>query len=190
MTEAREAIRYLQWRTRNRLSKVHIRAPWHVLETACGRRFPTHRVSAIDWAAFRENRDACRKCLLVDGGGLMIEARTILDLTISEADFQTTVIAYAHLMGWRVHHTRPARTDKGWRTPIQGDVGFPDLVLAREPGRPHLSSPARLMVVELKAERGKLTEKQTRWLQLLDSTGIETHNFRPSDWPTIVEVLK
>lgn len=32
---------------------------------------------------------------------------------------------------WAVHHCRPARTARGYRTPIQGHKGFPDLVLAR-----------------------------------------------------------
>jgi hypothetical protein len=61
---------------------------------------------------------------------------------MTERDFQRAVVELARLMGWRVHHTRPALTQRGrWLTPIQGDAGFPDLVLCRPP---------RLVLAELK----------------------------------------
>ena len=61
---------------------------------------------------------------------------------MTEREFQRAVVELARLMGWRVHHTRPALTRAGeWRTPIQGDAGFPDLVLCRPP---------RLILAELK----------------------------------------
>src|SRR5690606_27676425 len=98
-------------------------------------------------------------------------------------------------MGWKVHHTRPARTDKGWRTPIQGDAGYPDLTMARR---------GRMVIAELKSETGELTREQAAWLEHLprvaqedDSAdrdlhahAIEVYVWRPSDWPHILEVLR
>lgn len=115
----------------------------------------------------------------------------------TEAEFQQGVVDYAHLMGWKVHHTRPARTDKGWRTPIQGDAGYPDLTMARR---------GRIVIAELKSETGKLTREQAAWLEHLpprvaqeedDSAdrdlhahAIEVYVWRPSDWLHILEVLR
>lgn len=48
----------------------------------------------------------------------------------TERDCQDAIVEGAQLLGYLVHHCRPARTDHGWATPIQGDAGFPDLVLA------------------------------------------------------------
>jgi 5-methylcytosine-specific restriction endonuclease McrA len=47
------------------------------------------------------------------------------------AQLQRTIVEAARLLGYRVQHARPARTQRGWRTPIEGDVGFTDLVLAK-----------------------------------------------------------
>jgi len=91
-----------------------------------------------------------------------------------------------------------------WRTAVQGDVGFPDLVLVRAP-RGEVG--ARLIFAELKAEKGKESPEQTDWLDELFDTSIEgaygcgestrcegvrfeVERWRPSDWNTIVEVLK
>jgi hypothetical protein len=47
--------------------------------------------------------------------------------------------------GWRAAHFRPARTAKGWRTPVAADgAGFPDLVLVRR---------TRIVAAELKSGR-------------------------------------
>lgn len=88
----------------------------------------------------------------------------------SEAAFQADVVAYAHAHGWLVMHTRPARTARGWRTAIQGDAGFPDLVLARH---------GRVLHVELKAETGRLTPQQAVWSAAL---GESWRLWRPRHW--------
>jgi hypothetical protein len=72
------------------------------------------------------------------------------------------VIDAAKMFGWRIHHTRPARTGKGWRSPIQGHVGFPDLVLVRGPV---------LQFVELKRKPNKVEPAQQAWLDALSATG-------------------
>jgi hypothetical protein len=75
------------------------------------------------------------------------------------------IIAAARLAGWRCAHFRPARTEKGWRTAVEGHAGFPDLVLVR--GR-------RLLFVELKRKPYKLTDAQLAWHTALLRTGAET----------------
>lgn len=73
---------------------------------------------------------------------------------MTEADFQRTVIDAAQRFRWRVAHFRPAKTDQGWRTAVAADgQGFPDLVLVRD----------RVLFVELKTDRGKLTAHQRAW---------------------------
>lgn len=99
---------------------------------------------------------------------------------IPESEFQATVVELARLRGWRLHHTRPARTQKGWRTPIQGDPGFPDLTMVRGD---------RVLFVELKSERGRVSPHQEAWLEALRAAGAEVAVWRPRDWPKIVSAL-
>jgi hypothetical protein len=100
---------------------------------------------------------------------------------ISEADFQKQVIDLAHVRGWRVAHFRPARvTVKGketYRTAMAGDIGFPDLVLARR---------GCVLHVELKREDGKLSADQEKWSQAIGAT---SYLWRPSDWKHIEAIL-
>lgn len=52
-------------------------------------------------------------------------------LPVTEGQLQAAVIGAARSLGWRIAHFRPAATARGYRTPMQGHKGFPDLVLAR-----------------------------------------------------------
>lgn len=94
---------------------------------------------------------------------------------MSELEFQAAVIEAARLLGWRVAHFRPARTRRGWRTPVQGDGrGFPDLV-AVHPGR---GAP---LVRELKAGgRAKLSREQAAWLADFEACGVDAGVWRPA----------
>ena len=109
-----------------------------------------------------------------------------------ERAFQDALVDYARLRNWRLAHFRPARTEKGWRTPMQGDAGFPDLVLLRAP---------RLVFAELKSDTGRLTPAQREWIDelarqrdawdVLDPhPPVEVYVWRPGDWPRIEEVLR
>jgi len=97
---------------------------------------------------------------------------------LSEEDLQTRILQAATLYGWRAAHFRPARTAKGWRTPMSGDPGFPDLVLARG---------GVLIVPELKSRRGRTTPDQDLWLEAL---GDHARLWRPQDWPAIQSELR
>src|SRR5262249_14461200 len=111
---------------------------------------------------------------------------------MDERDLQNTICdperGIAKLYGWLVMHQRPARTAKGWRTAIQGDAGFPDLVLVR-PARHELVTsnssnfrPPRLLFVELKAKRGRLTDGQRQWMEaLVQIPFVEVLTWTPDD---------
>ena len=110
---------------------------------------------------------------------------------MTEAEFQTSLIKWARSLGWRVHAERPARTAEGWRTPIAGDKGWPDLVLCRPP---------RLIFAELKVGKNQPTADQVEWLRDLamvrgrdDLTPprnvIETVVWRPEMWSQILVIL-
>jgi hypothetical protein len=91
---------------------------------------------------------------------------------------------------WRWYHTRDSR---------RSVPGFPDLVLVRPP---------RLLFVELKTERGKLTADQVAWLEDLEMVSatfvgrawdppadplpppVEVYVWRPSDRPEIERILR
>lgn len=118
---------------------------------------------------------------------------TSLQESITEAEFQRTVIDYAKLRGWQVHHTRPSISGGRWTTAIQGDAGFPDLCMARD---------GVVVLAELKSEKGRVSKDQKRWLHALDarrsgnavrpsfSGEFGAFLWRPSDWDEIEEVLK
>jgi hypothetical protein len=101
---------------------------------------------------------------------------------VSEREFQSQILAFAKLTGWRVAHFRPAKTSKGWRTPVSGDgAGFPDLCLVRPP---------IVIFAELKSEGGKLRPEQRGWLEALGRCeGAEARVWWPSMWPEIEETL-
>ena len=92
---------------------------------------------------------------------------------ITEAEFQSQVIQLARVYDWRVCHFRPARVRvRGrdtWRTPISGDAGFPDLILARD---------GVVIHAELKTDRGRVSNDQTDWLSAIGSSAVV---WRPRD---------
>lgn len=100
---------------------------------------------------------------------------------ISEAGFQSQVVELARLHGWLVQHTRPAKVGDRWLTPIQGQPGFPDLVLAH-----HRRG---VLFAELKTEKGRLSPAQRLWRDTLIDAGASWHLWRPADLPTIAKVL-
>ena len=99
---------------------------------------------------------------------------TIAASLTSEAALQAAVIELARLRGWKVAHFRPSQDSKGrWHTAVQGDPGSPDLLLARR---------GDVLLVELKAEKGKVEPEQLAWGEAI---GITWKVWRPSDWNLI-----
>lgn len=91
--------------------------------------------------------------------------------TFSEADFQAQLEDLLRMTGWRVHHETDSRRTEG---------GLPDLICVRPP---------RLLVLELKAADGTLTEPQRAWLADLADAGIEAAVVGPGDLLVLSKVL-
>jgi hypothetical protein len=91
---------------------------------------------------------------------------------MSESEFLVAVLELCRLRGVLAHHCRPARMVTGWRTPISGDVGFPDLVIAGRRG---------VLLRELKTAVGRLSEPQCQWIDRLGDAGSDVDVWRPSD---------
>lgn len=84
----------------------------------------------------------------------------------SERECQATIIEAAQRLGYLVHAERPARASKGWSTPIEGDAGWPDLVIAGH---------GRLFVRELKRRPNQVTDMQWAWLDRLAAADIDAN---------------
>ena len=99
-------------------------------------------------------------------------AKPYLDpFLLTEKVFQGHVKQLALICGFRVYHTHDSR---------RSDAGFPDLVMIRR---------GRLIVAELKREKGKTTPDQEAWIEAFRETGAETYVWRPADWLEIVRVI-
>jgi hypothetical protein len=93
--------------------------------------------------------------------------------SITEKQFMAQVVDYAHLRGWAVYHP--------WLS-IRSPRGWPDLAICRPP---------RLVLAEIKSDRGKTSPDQDRWLDLLGRcAGLEVFVWRPADWAEIERTLR
>lgn len=101
---------------------------------------------------------------------------------MGEREWQSQVLGFAALHGWRVAHFRAARTAHGWRTAVSADgKGFPDLVLVRG---------NRLIFAELKRDGEVPTPEQEQWFKALRGTQAEVYLWEPRDWELIRGVLQ
>src|SRR5438045_1363488 len=107
----------------------------------------------------------------------MTTAPVSLPQALREDDWKTWVMDVAILHGWRVSHSRPARTAKGWRTAVQGHIGAPDLLLARD---------GDVILAELKRNDTYPTREQREWLRHLGGYGCV---WRPRDADTVLARL-
>lgn len=86
----------------------------------------------------------------------------------------SAIIDMAQRLGWRAHHARPLMTTRGWRTPIMGNKGFPDLVLAH-PDR-------GVIFAEVKGIKNLPDAEQEAWRRALTAGGAWWYLWRPADW--------
>jgi hypothetical protein len=85
----------------------------------------------------------------------------------TEAQCQRTAVDAARLGGWMIYHNRPAQNSAGrWRTALQGDQGFPDLVLVHPTAR-------LVWFVELKRKPNVLAPPQLAWADTLRAAGAD-----------------
>lgn len=101
---------------------------------------------------------------------------------LAEKEWQKTLVAAAEIFGYVVEHTYPLRTQHGWRTGSTL-VGKPDLVMLRPP---------RLVVIECKANKGRLDPAQRAVLSLYaEIPNTRAWVLRPRDpWPDIQAWLR
>ncbi len=103
----------------------------------------------------------------------VLTPRAALDLQQSEAEFSRAVEEYAVLHGWLCYHDYDSR---------RNNPGLPDWIFVRAP---------RVVFCELKAQRGRVRAEQRVWLAALQlCRGVEAYLWRPSDWETVMEILK
>ena len=94
---------------------------------------------------------------------------------MSEADLSDNVRQLAVSLNFLAYHT--------WRSD-HSPAGYPDWTFVKD---------GRLIFVELKRQKGKLSPHQDEWLDTLRTcAAIEVYLWRPSDWlnGTIERVLK
>jgi hypothetical protein len=94
---------------------------------------------------------------------------------MTEAELAQNVKDLAHRLGWEVFALPIAKT----RRPVKDAVGYPDLTLARR---------NTVIFMELKTEKGFVTDDQWRWGIALP----EWHVIRPADWDDgrVAEMLR
>ena len=98
---------------------------------------------------------------------------------MTETELKNAIIELAGWTGWLVHHDLPALDKRGaWRTHVQGDVGFPDLLMLHP-------RKGKMLVAELKGDKGKTTPEQDSWLSAFRAAGIAAEVWRPKDWDAI-----
>jgi VRR-NUC domain-containing protein len=98
------------------------------------------------------------------------------DRELSELDLQRQIKDLSAMYGWLHVHIRAAQTEKGWRTPISGQLGkgWVDLVLVNPMRR-------RTLAVEVKRETGELSADQMYVHTMLRESGWQVEVWRPSD---------
>lgn len=98
----------------------------------------------------------------------------------NEKHFTASIRKAAQQLGWMEYHTGhvPHQDFRNSTSP-----GFPDLVLAK---------PNHMVIfAELKMPKGKLTEHQKQWEQVLrSSAGCMYFIWRPEDWDSILDLLQ
>ncbi len=101
---------------------------------------------------------------------------------MNEAPFASQVYDLLTRFGWRWTHSRPAWTEKGYRTAISGDAGMLDIIAVRRP---------RLLFIETKASDGDLAAEQAAWIEELTGCKCEVMVLWPESYTLedLVEML-
>ena len=91
----------------------------------------------------------------------------------TEKAWQMTVVSAAAHLGWECYHTYFS---------LRSHPGYPDLTLVH---------PVHGVVwMELKRQKGLVTEAQEQWINLLQTAGQRAGVFRPNDWDVVERILK
>ena len=95
-------------------------------------------------------------------------AKPLADLV--EKELQQQVVSLFRACGWHGYHTHDSR---------RSQPGFPDIVLIRE----------RVIYLELKTEKGHLSDRQREWLRALLNAGAEVYLVRPRHLDMLARLL-
>lgn len=110
---------------------------------------------------------------------------------MTEQQLANEILGWAKKFRWLAFHVR--NSGMGNMTQVQGDKGFPDLILLRDD---------RMIAAELKIGRkgtvkGEPRPEQTLWLSAFAEIGcpdecspIETYVWRPEDLPSVIGILR
>ncbi len=108
---------------------------------------------------------------------------TQADKLMTEKQLVDALVDLAKQLGYFVCHFRSAINQRGhWSTPIQGNAGFPDLVIV---GR------GMVLFLECKTEKGAATPEQQAWLEALSNplNVIHANIVQPHDLDSIAKLL-
>ena len=110
------------------------------------------------------------RCLALAG----VSVPTPAPVVVTEKEFQAQVEREAVNRGWLAYHVYLSKKSR---------PGFPDCVFARD---------KRIILVELKAEDGKLSPEQEEWKAVLEAVGgtVEYYVWRPSMTNDIILLLQ
>lgn len=89
---------------------------------------------------------------------------------MTEKELHAQIIELAKLLGWKRFHTY-----RSTRSP----AGFPDEFLVRD----------RIVLLELKTAKGKLSPAQADWIRALSEAKAEVYVIRPDDLQLLASVL-
>ena len=89
----------------------------------------------------------------------------------TEKEWQAQVVSLAKQMSWKIYH--PFRSDRS-------EPGWPDLSLVRD----------RIVMLELKTEKGKLSDAQKDWIRALLNAQVEVYVCRPRHLEELAYVLQ
>lgn len=93
---------------------------------------------------------------------------------LTEKELERAIAEMARFLGFMVFHARPAQTSKGWRTPVAYDgKGYPDLTLVGN---------GRVVFLEVKSDKGKLSPDQEGWKRHIIQAGAEYFLLTPQSW--------
>lgn len=104
---------------------------------------------------------------------MTIRPRSMLAASLTEKQWLAQVVDLAKLFGWATYHP--------WLS-IHSPRGWPDLALVRPP---------RLVLAELKTDKGRTSPAQDTWLELLRQVpAVEVFVWRPADIDQVAEILR
>jgi hypothetical protein len=115
------------------------------------------------------------------------QSRRALAATVSEDELLAHLVAELRRTGHLLTHFRPARTAKGWRTPMTGDPGFPDVV-ALSP--PDAAGRCLHKVAEVKRLTGRYRPGQEQWLAWYRASGALVVTLRPGQFEELAAFVQ